>query len=490
MSTQNAYMKGKNHDWEYVIGLEVHAQIISKSKLFSSAPTDFGTSPNSQVDYLDSAFPGMLPTLNKHCIKQAVKAGLCLNANINLVSTFDRKNYFYPDLPQGYQISQFYVPIVEKGWINIKSDNGTDKRITIARLHIEQDAGKSVHDYLEGFTCIDLNRANMPLMEIVSEPDLSSPLEAAEYIKNLRKILVYLEVCDGNMEKGSLRCDANVSVRPKGSNQMGTRCEIKNLNTIKGIIKAIEFEGRRQINIIESGKSIVSSTMTFDEKSLQTIPIRTKEESSDYRYFPEPDLPPIVISQEYVEEVRASLPELPEQKMQKYITNYGISDQDAQTLVSEKPVAQYFESLIRLNASPKIACTWVLTSVFSKLNELSIGIDEFTITPARLVKLLNLLETDVLSNKSAKKVFEEMLENDKEANVIAKEMNLLQISDPETIFNVIKKVLIKNKTLADRYCSGEKKLLNVLMADVFSETQGRANPQIVQSLLIKALESE
>ena len=487
MSTQKVYIEGKNHEWEYVIGLEVHAQIISQSKLFSSTPTDFGAEPNSQVDYFDSAFPGMLPTLNIHCVNQAVKAGLSLNAHINLVSTFDRKNYFYPDLPQGYQISQFYTPIVENGWINIKSDNGSEKRINVSRLHIEQDAGKSVHDYLEGFTCIDLNRANVPLMEIVSAPDISSPLEAAEYIKNLRRILVYLEVCDGNMDQGSLRCDANVSVRPKGSNMLGTRCEIKNLNSIRGIIKAIEFEGMRQVNILESGSSIISSTLTFDEKSLQTIPIRTKEESADYRYFPEPDLPPIVISPEYVNEVCESLPELPEQKIKKYKQNYDISDQDAQTLVSEKPIALYFESLINLKISPKLACSWVLTSVFSKLNELSICIDELSITPIRLAGLLKLLETDVLSNKSAKKVFDEMLTNNKEVQIIAEELNLLQISDPEVIYEAIKKVLIKNQNIAERYQNGEKKLLHFLMAEVFKETQGRANPQIVQSLLIKIL---
>lgn len=488
MSTQKVYIEGKDHEWEYVIGLEVHAQMISQSKLFSSTPTDFGAEPNSQVNYFDAAFPGMLPALNMHCINQAVKAGLSLNAHINLVSTFDRKNYFYPDLPQGYQISQFYTPIVENGWINIKSDSGADKRINIGRLHIEQDAGKSVHDYLEGFTCIDLNRANVPLMEIVSAPDMSSPFEAAEYIKNLRRILVYLEVCDGNMEQGSLRCDANVSVRPKGSNELGTRCEIKNLNSIRGVVKAIEFEGMRQVKILESGNPIISSTLTFDEKSLQTIPIRTKEESSDYRYFPEPDLPPIIISQEHVDEVRTSLPELPEQKIKKYTQNYDISDQDAQTLVSEKSVALYFESLLNFKISPKLSCSWILTSVFSKLNELSINIDELTITPARLANLLKLLETDVLSNKSAKKIFDEMLTNNKDAKVIAEEMNLLQISDPEVIYEAIKKILIKNKNIAERYQNGEKKLLHFLMAEAFKETQGRANPQIVQSLLIKILE--
>ncbi|MFY9589743.1 Asp-tRNA(Asn)/Glu-tRNA(Gln) amidotransferase subunit GatB [Rickettsia endosymbiont of Halotydeus destructor] len=481
-----AYIEGNTGKWEYVIGLEIHAQISSKSKLFSGSSTTFAASPNSQVSYVDAAMPGMLPVLNEHCVHQAIKTGLGLKAKINKYSVFDRKNYFYADLPQGYQISQFYYPIVQDGTMEIPTNTGELKTIRINRLHLEQDAGKSMHDQSPYYSFIDLNRAGIGLMEIVTEPDISSPEEAAEFVKKLRSLLRYIGSCDGDMEKGSMRCDANISVRRTGE-PLGTRCEIKNINSIRNIIKAIEFEAARQVKLIEGGKTVIQETRLFNADSGETRTMRLKEESEDYRYFPDPDLLPVIVSDELINTLKADLPELPDQKIEKYISKFGLSKYDAEVIVADELIANYFEVAANL-CNPKILANWLTSELFGQLNKASINIDECKITPENFAKLIKLIEDDVISGKIAKTVFEIMFENGKAADKIVEEQGLVQVSDANILTAIIDKILAENVDSVEAYRGGKDKLLGFFVGQVMKETAGKANPAVVNKLLKEKLQ--
>src|SRR3954447_7807791 len=406
-------IEGRSGPWEIVIGLEVHAQVTARAKLFSGAATDFGAGPNTQVSTVDAAFPGMLPVINRHCVEQAVKTGLGIDAEINLVSVFDRKNYFYPDLPAGYQISQYLQPIVGRGRIVLDMPDGSAREIGITRLHLEQDAGKSLHDQHPTQTYVDLNRAGIGLMEIVSEPDLRSAEEAGLYLRKLRSILRYLGTCDGNMEEGSLRCDCNVSVRRPG-NLYGTRCEIKNVNSVRFVMQAIEYEARRQIALIEEGGAVEQQTRLFDSNRGETRPMRSKEHAHDYRYFPDPDLLPLQLDAEWVELLRAELPELPDAKRARFVAEYGLRPDDAAVLVAERATAAYFEKILRADngrrCDPKAAANWVVGDLFGALNRLGLGIEQSPVAPELLGALLDLIADGTISGRIAKDVFAEMVE--------------------------------------------------------------------------------
>ncbi|WPY00912.1 Aspartyl/glutamyl-tRNA(Asn/Gln) amidotransferase subunit B [Candidatus Trichorickettsia mobilis] len=473
-----AYVIG---DWEYVIGLEVHAQISSKSKLFSGSSTSFGATPNSQVSLVDAAMPGMLPVLNEYCVHQAIKTGLALNAKINLYSVFDRKNYFYPDLPQGYQISQFYQPIVQNGQITITLEDGTAKTIRINRLHLEQDAGKSLHDQSPTSSFIDLNRCGIALMEIVTEPDMSSPFEAAEYVKKLRSILRCIGSCDGDMEKGSLRCDANVSVRKAGA-PLGTRCEIKNINSVRHIAKAIEFEALRQVSILENNGIIAQETRLFDADTGETRTMRLKEDSQDYRYFPDPDLLPVKLLPELVDDIAKTLPELPDAKMTRYVKELAISNYDAEVIVMDEAVAKYFEAAIKI-ANPKIVANWITSELFGKLNKNNIELSECKITPLMLGNMVKLIEDEVISGKIAKTVFEIMFDNGTSPQQIIEEQGLVQVSNQDEILLVINQVLEDNVESVIAYKNGKEKLFGFFVGQIMKKTNGKANPSLVNELL-------
>ena len=478
------FIEGKIKKWEVVLGLEVHAQISASSKLFSSASTAYGAEPNSQVNLVDAGMPGALPVINKECIKQAIITGLGLNAKINLKSIFDRKNYFYPDLPQGYQISQFEYPIVGNGFINIETEEGT-KKIGITRLHLEQDAGKSLHDQDFDNSFIDLNRSGCALMEIVSEPDLRSPADASEYVKKLRSILRYVGSCDGNMEKGNMRADVNVSVREFGS-ELGTRCEIKNVNSIKFIQQAIEYEAKRQVEILESGGKIQQQTRLFDSQNCETRAMRSKEESHDYRYFPDPDLPPLLIDSQLVEELSKSLPELPDKKKERFIKEFGIKNYDAEILVSEKFIADFFEELIP-HRDPKLVLSWLTGELFSYLNKRNLNIVNSGISVNKLGNLIDLIQNGTLSNRMAKEIFEEYLDNDKSAIDLVNEKGMTQVSDDKEIDLMIDKVLEENPKMLEQYNSGKEKLFGFFVGQVMKISDGKANPQMVNNLLIERL---
>ena len=478
------FIEGKIKKWEVVLGLEVHAQISASSKLFSSASTAYGAEPNSQVNLVDAGMPGALPVINKECIKQAIITGLGLNAKINLKSIFDRKNYFYPDLPQGYQISQFEYPIVGNGFINIETEEGT-KKIGITRLHLEQDAGKSLHDQDFDNSFIDLNRSGCALMEIVSEPDLRSPADASQYVKKLRSILRYVGSCDGNMEKGNMRADVNVSVREFGS-ELGTRCEIKNVNSIKFIQQAIEYEAKRQVEILESGGKIQQQTRLFDSQNCETRAMRSKEESHDYRYFPDPDLPPLLIDSQLVEELSKSLPELPDKKKERFIKEFGIKNYDAEILVTEKFIADFFEELIP-NRDPKLVLSWLTGELFSYLNKRNLNIVNSGISVNKLGSLIDLIQNGTLSNRMAKEIFEEYLDNDKSAIDLVNEKGMTQVSDDKEIDLMIDKVLEENPKMLEQYNSGKEKLFGFFVGQVMKISDGKANPQMVNNLLSKKL---
>ena len=480
-------MKSSNN-WETIIGLEVHAQIISESKLFSGASTNFGSEPNTQVSLVDAAMPGMLPVINKDCVEQAIKTGLGLNAQINKRSIFDRKNYFYPDLPQGYQISQFTQPIVGKGSIQIDLKDGTSKKIGITRLHLEQDAGKSVHDVEPSKSYIDLNRSGIALMEIVSEPDIRSAEEAQEYVKKLRSILRYIGTCDGNMEEGSLRCDVNISVRKKDE-ELGTRAEIKNVNSIKSIGQAIDYEFKRQTEIINSGGKIDQETRLFDEKKGETRSMRSKEEAHDYRYFPDPDLPPLEIEDEWIKKIKKNLPELPDVKKENLMNQYKISSYDAAILVSDKNNAEFFDKIIAKNKkrNPKNVANWIIGELFALLNKNNLEIKSSPIKAEDLGELIDYIEDQTISGKIAKNVFEEMFKTKKTAKDIIEKQGLKQITDTGAIETLIDKVLENNKDKVDEYKSGKEKLFGYFVGQVMQETKGTANPGIVNDILKKKL---
>ena len=476
----NNLIKGETGDWEVVIGIEVHAQIVSNSKLFSSASTKFGGEHNTQVSFVDAGMPGMLPVINWVCVEQAIRTGLGLNAKINNYSIFDRKNYFYPDLPQGYQISQFKQPIVGEGSVTIDIDDKKSKTIRIERLHLEQDAGKSLHDQHPEFSFVDLNRSGVALMEIVSMPDISSADEAQSYIKKLRSIMRYLGTCDGNMEEGSLRADINVSVRKPGD-ELGTRCEIKNVNSIKFIGQAIDYEARRQIELIEDSKIIDQETRLFDPKKGETRSMRSKEEAHDYRYFPDPDLLPLSFSENIIEEIKSELPELPDDKKERFQKEYSLSPYDSNILVSEIEIADFFEAVTK-GRSPKIEDNWIRGVFFAAMNKLGFNIVDSPITIDNLSKLIKLIEENIISTRIAKDVFEIMLENNEDPEEIVEREGLKQVSDSGELEKIIDNIIANNPDQVEAV-KLKPKLIGWFVGQVMKETNGKANPKLVNDLL-------
>ena len=471
--------------YEVIIGLEVHAQVISNSKLFSSSSTKFGAEPNTQVSLVDAAFPGMLPVINEFCVKQAIKTGIGLKAQINKRSVFDRKNYFYADLPQGYQISQFKHPIVGEGTVVIDMPNG-QKEIGIERLHLEQDAGKSIHDIDPQNTMVDLNRSGVALMEIVSKPDLRSPDEVNVYIKKLRSIMRYLGTCDGNMQEGSLRADVNVSVRIKGTDKLGTRCEIKNVNSIKFMQMAINYEANRQVDLIEEGKSIDQETRLFDTKKNETRSMRSKEDAHDYRYFPDPDLLPLEVTDDFVEKIKSEIPELPDEKKKRFIEKFKLSPYEATILVSDIETSKYFEEVIE-NSDVKLATNWITGELFAVLNNKNLEISESPISSKNLSKLINLIKDGTISGKIAKTIFELMMDSDKDPQKIVEEKSLKQESDPKALEALIDKVIVDNPDKVKEYKSGKEKLFGFFVGQAMKDSNGKANPQLVNDILKKKL---
>ena len=474
-----------DNQYEVVIGLEVHAQVTSESKLFSTSATKFGAEPNTQVSLVDAAFPGMLPVINEYCVKQAIKTGIGLKAKINKRSVFDRKNYFYADLPQGYQISQFKDPIVGEGKVILDMPDG-QKEVGIERLHLEQDAGKSIHDLDPKNTFVDLNRSGVALMEIVSKPDLRSPDEVNAYIKKLRSIMRYLGTCDGNMQEGSLRADVNVSVRKKGSKDFGTRCEIKNVNSIKFMQMAIEYEANRQVDLIEDGQTIDQETRLFDTKKNETRSMRSKEDAHDYRYFPDPDLLPLEVSDDFIENLKSEIPELPDEKKKRFIEKFKLSPYEANILVSDIETSNYFENVIK-KSDVKLATNWIIGELFAALNEKNLEITESPISAGNLSKLINLIKDGTISGKIAKTVFEQMMEGDNDPKKIVEEKGLKQESDPKALEALIDKVIDDNRDKATEYKSGKVKLFGFFVGQVMKVSGGKANPQLVNEILKKKL---
>ncbi|MBW8724752.1 MAG: Asp-tRNA(Asn)/Glu-tRNA(Gln) amidotransferase subunit GatB [Inquilinus limosus] len=475
-------IEGETGTWETVIGLEVHAQVISKAKLFSGAAADFGAAPNSQVSLVDAAMPGMLPVINDYCVEQAVKTGLGLKAQINRRSVFDRKNYFYADLPQGYQISQYKDPIVGTGEIVLDLPDGSARTVGITRLHLEQDAGKSLHDQSPRETFVDLNRSGVALMEIVSEPDLRSPDDASAYLRKLRSILRYLGTCDGNMEEGSMRCDVNVSVRKVGDTAFGTRCEVKNVNSIRHVMSAIEFEARRQVEIIEGGGSINQETRLWDPNKGETRSLRTKEDAHDYRYFPDPDLLPLVLEDGYVERIALTLPELPDEKKARFISEYGLSAYDAGVLVAEQAKAFFYERAAK-GRDPKLAANWVINELFGGLAKAGREIEDSPVSAEQLGGLVDLIADNTISGRIAKDVFAEMMETGQDAGAIVEAKGLKQVTDTGAIEAVIDQVMAAQADKVAEYRSGKDKLFGFFVGQVMKASGGKANPAMLNELL-------
>jgi aspartyl-tRNA(Asn)/glutamyl-tRNA(Gln) amidotransferase subunit B len=490
MTTSTYRLQGNTGEWEVVIGLEVHAQITSNAKLFSGAATEFGAEPNTQVSLIDAAMPGMLPVLNKECVRQAVRTGMAINAQIHKTSRFDRKNYFYADLPQGYQISQLYHPIVGEGEILVsldeKNPDAETKVIGVERIHIEQDAGKLMHDQHPTMSYVDLNRCGVALMEIVSKPDMRSPAEAGAYVKKLRSILRYVGSCDGNMEEGSMRADVNVSVRKPGE-EFGTRTETKNVNSVRFVMQTIEIEAMRQIDVIESGGTVVQETRLFDADKMETRSMRSKEDAHDYRYFPDPDLLPLVLEDEFLEECRASLPELPDVKRARYQGELGMTAYAAAVLTAEAETARWFEAMLAEGAEPKQAANWLISELFGALNRLGKGIDQSPVSPRQAAQLLALITDGTISGTIAKQVFEIMLETGDDPAKIVEEKGLKQNSDTGAIEAVIADILAKNPGQLEQYRSGKEALFGFFVGQTMKAMQGKANPQVVNELLKKAL---
>lgn len=481
------YVQGRTGPWEVVIGLEVHAQIATKAKLFSGAATEFGAEPNSQVSFVDAGFPGMLPVINQTCVEYGIRTGLGLNAKINLKSVFDRKNYFYADLPNGYQISQFKDPIVSDGYLLIDLADGTTKKIEIERLHLEQDAGKSLHDQHPSKTYVDLNRAGVALMEIVSRPDLRSAEEAAAYVKKLRSILRYLGTCDGNMEEGSLRCDANVSVRRPGEG-LGTRAEIKNVNSLRFLQQAIDFEVARQIEIIEDGGAIVQETRLFDSVKGETRSMRSKEDAHDYRYFPDPDLLPLEFDEAWVNSIRDSLPELPDAKKARFMDEYKLSAYDADVLVAEQAMADFFEKVAK-GRDGKIAANWVITEFFGLLNKSGLSLEQSPVSAEGLGLLIERIGDNTISNRLAKDVFAAMWAEGKSADQIIEEKGMKQVTDTGAIEALVDAAIAANPTVIAEFHAGKDRALGFIVGQVMKQSQGKANPAMVNELLAKKLKT-
>ncbi len=477
----NYIIKGNKFEWEVVIGLEVHCQIKTNSKLFSRSSTEFGAGQNEHVSFFDCAMPGQLPVLNKHSIEQAIKTGLGLNAEFNMKSKFDRKNYFYADLPQGYQITQFFNPIIKNGWLEIKIDNNK-KRIRIHEAHLEQDAGKSIHDQNPTYSFIDLNRAGTTLLEIVSEPDMRSPAEAMEYLRELRALVRALDTCDGNMDEGSMRCDANVSVMKIGSKEFGTRCEIKNVNSIKNVGDAIEYEAKRHIELLENGITVDQETRKYDALSGTTKTMRSKEDAIDYRYFPEPDLAPLIITQELIDKIRANMPELPEEKKERYINEYKISEYDAGILTSDHNISDFFEKLAKKH-NPKLVANWLTSELFGRLNKMAISIEQSPIQADDLSGLLSLIEDETISGKIAKDVLDLMFETNKKASEIVEEKGLKQNTNTDEIIKLIDEVIVSNPKQVEQYKAGNDRIFGFFVGQLMKLSGGKINPKLANELL-------
>jgi len=474
--------------YEAVIGLEVHAQMLTDTKIFCGCSTKFGSEPNSQTCQICIGMPGVLPVLNKKALAFAIRTGLATNCTIASYSRFARKNYFYPDLPKGYQISQYEHPICEHGHIEIIVD-GAVKQIGITRIHMEEDAGKNIHEGGGNYSFVDLNRTGVPLMEIVSEPDMRTPAEAVEYMKKLRAIVRYLGVCDGNMEQGSLRCDANVSVRPEGQKEFGTRAEIKNINSFRFVEKAIEYEIKRQIKVIEDGGKVIQETRLWDSNKGITESMRSKEEAHDYRYFPEPDLVPITVDQSTIDEIRAGLPELPDAKRKRFASDFGLPQLDADLLTSEKAVAEWFEEAVKAGGQPKAVSNWMMGELMRLLNEENSSIENCLLRPEQLAGMLVLIDKGTISGKIAKTVFSEMYKTGKDAEAIVKEKGLVQISDESSIEKAVDELIAKHPSEVERFRAGEEKLLGFFVGQVMKAMKGKANPQMLNDLLKKKLSS-
>jgi len=472
--------------YEAVIGLEVHAQMLTESKIFCGCSTKFGSGPNSQTCPVCIGMPGVLPVLNRKALEFTIRTGLAMNCKISSYSRFARKNYFYPDLPKGYQISQYELPICEHGHIEIIID-GEKRRIGITRIHMEEDAGKNIHEGSGNYSFVDLNRAGVPLMEIVSEPDIRTPGEASEYMKKLRTILRYLGVCDGNMEQGSLRCDANVSIRPVGRKEFGTRAEVKNINSFKFVEKALEYEIKRQVKVIEEGGKIIQETRLWDSNRGITESMRGKEEAHDYRYFPEPDLVPIMATEDWINEIKASLPELPDAKMERFITVYGLPEYDADLLTSERATADWFEDAVKAGGQAKAVSNWMMGEMTKLLNDENKTLEECLLRPEHLVEMIRLIDDGTISGKIAKIVFEEMYRTGKSAGEIVREKGLTQISDTGAIEKAVEEVIAKSPKEVERFREGDEKLMSFFVGQVMKATKGKANPQMVNELLKKKL---
>jgi len=480
-------IEGRTGAWEIVIGLEVHAQVSSKAKLFSGASATFGAAPNAQVSFVDAGFPGMLPVINQYCVEQAVKTGFGLNSVINLNSVFDRKNYFYADLPNGYQISQYKQPIVGEGFLLIDMPDGTTKRVGIERLHLEQDAGKSMHDQHPSKSYIDLNRAGVALMEIVSRPDMRSAEEAALYVKKLRSILRYIGSCDGNMEEGSLRCDANVSVRKVGA-ELGTRCEIKNVNSVRFLFAAIEYEARRQIDIIEDGGTITQETRLFDSVKGETRSMRSKEDAHDYRYFPDPDLLPLELDEAWVNSLRDTLPELPDAKKARFISEYGLTPYDADVLVMEQDRAAFYEAVAK-GRDGKLAANWVITELLGRLNKDGKDLADSPVSAENLGGLVARISDKTISNSLAKTVFGHMWDEGKTADAVIEEKGMKQVTDTGAIEKLVEEAIAANPAAIEEFKAGKERALGFIVGQVMKKSQGKANPGMVNEILAKKLKS-
>lgn len=472
--------------YEAVIGLEVHAQLLTETKLFCNCSTKFGNKPNSNICPVCLGHPGVLPVLNKNAVEFAIKMGIATNCTINRHSIFARKNYFYPDLPKGYQISQYEEPLCENGYIEIINKDNNQKKIRIKRIHLEEDAGKSIHDKFDK-TLIDVNRCGVPLIEIVTEPDINSPEEAYLYLMKIKQLVQYLEICDGNMEEGSLRCDANISVRLKGEEKLGVKTEIKNMNSFRNVERALEYEIERQIDSLEDGQQIIQQTLLWNADREEAFPMRTKEEEHDYRYFPDPDLTPLIINDDWFNNIKNAIPELPDLKLKRFIENYSLPKYDAEILTQDKYLADYYENVVKEIPEYKLASNWMMVDVMSVLNSNNISIKEFSIPSENLTSLIRLISENIISSKIAKEVFQIMLAKGKSPEIIVKEKNLVQITDEKSIKEIVITVLQNNPNQIQEYKAGKEKVIGFFVGQIMKQTQGKANPQLVNKILLEEL---
>jgi len=475
-------------EYEAVIGLEIHAQLLTKSKIFCGCSTTFGASPNTHTCPVCLGMPGVLPVLNRQVVEFTIKMALATHCSIAPHSQFARKNYFYPDLPKGYQISQYELPLAQNGYVEIETGNGV-KRVRIHRIHMEEDAGKLIHDEFQPMSYVDYNRTGVPLMEIVSEPDIRSPEEAASYLRSVREILRYLEICDGNMEEGSMRCDANVSLRPAGTEPLGVKAELKNMNSFRNVQRAMEFEIRRQRALLERGEAVVQETRLWDANRNVTVSMRSKEEAHDYRYFPDPDLVRVTVGEDWIDSVRATLPELPDTKRERFMSQYGLPAYDAQVLTSSKPLANYFEDVARAFPQPKVVSNWMMSELLRELKKDEKEIEDCAVPPANLAELLQLIHKGVVSGKMAKSVFEEMYRSGKQAGAIVDERGLVQLKDEGAIESIIDEVLAESGLEIEQYRAGKEKLFGFFVGQVMKKSKGKANPKLVNEILREKLKA-